>query len=178
MCTFPLVILHSVRTFGPVTVRNSPAHKKKELKKLFKRIGFASLDVDPFGISISLVISPDSFVPTLDAILYHERNRQDSSWYRTIHTLRHIDDLNTDSLGCFWRDDMENYAYLFLLEGGDQNTLSHELMHATSRSLSSRGIMLDNSTEEVYAYTNGYLNEKALELWKYWKKNVRDEKSK
>lgn len=40
------------------------------------------------------------------------------------------------------------------------SVLAHEVFHATSRILRMRGVMLDDSSEEAYAYLHGFLFDK------------------
>lgn len=67
-------------------------------------------------------------------------------------------------------------SYIFLPPTADVNTIVHECFHCVVAVMSAIGSFLDESSEEVYAYTLGYITEKVSEHVKRSKKQFNKKK--
>lgn len=67
-------------------------------------------------------------------------------------------------------------SYIFINPDSTTQTIVHECFHCTAAIMSSIGSCLDSSSEEVYAYTLGYLTAKVEKFLKNSKKKFKKKK--
>lgn len=77
--------------------------------------------------------------------------------------------------GCVFTMPEFNATIIYLNKKRNENkididTVTHEVFHAVSRTLQSKGIKLCDNTEEVYAHYTGWLNKKVFDFLNSLKK--------